>query len=137
MTDSDTTDRELEELREQTTRGSRLETPADHSEEIADEDPFVDRLVETMIAVERGDVPKSLSLRDDTLSALLRTLDEDDARLEQVADQLADQLDEDLEGAVDRSLVLRLAIRVGLHEAAPDLVDEVRSARAEAAAQLF
>lgn len=130
MTD---TDDELEELREQTDVGTRAEAEAASDEATELEDAIVTLLGE----VESGDVSKTLSVRDEQLAALIRGLEETDS-LDDVGTPLREALCRDGERDVtDRSELLRLAVRLGLREAAPEVIETAREASARHASEQF
>jgi len=119
---TDEMDDELAELREQTSRGNRLD-------EQADEGDFVDRVVTMLDAVDEGDRSKILSLYDPQLAALIYALEHDPQRFREVAEALgeAQGTDVDVE-EVGRTEFLKMAVRVALRESAPDLLDEAKEA---------
>lgn len=129
MTDADD---ELAELREQTDVGTRAQSLGDDGEM----DVLEDAVVALLAAVESGEVSKTLSVRDDRLAALIHALEETD-ELDAVGDALCDELDVESDDGADRSEVLRLAIRVGLREAVPDVIETARDASARHAAERF
>jgi len=130
-TDGD--DDELEQLRQQTDVGTRADssTPSESSDEL--EATIVDLLAE----IESGETGKTLSLRDARLTALVRGLEETDG-LADVGTALQEALGREPDpDAVDRSEVLRLAVRVGLEEAAPDVIEKARDGYAQHASEQF
>jgi hypothetical protein len=130
MTD---TEDELEELREQTDVGTRAEAePAGD-----DASDLEDAIVTLLGEVENGDVSKTLSMRDEQLAALVRGLEETDS-LDDVGTPLREALGRDGDRDVtDRSELLRLAVRVGLREAAPEVIETAREASARHASEQF
>ncbi|MCD2201365.1 hypothetical protein LPA44_15955 [Halobacterium sp. KA-4] len=129
MTDDD----ELEQLRQQTDVGTRAQeaTPSDESTDLED------AMVTLLAAVEAGETSKTLSVRDARLTALVRALEET-GELEEVGTDLQEALDrEAAPDAIDRSEVLRLAVRLGLQEAAPDLLETARDAYGRHASEQF
>jgi hypothetical protein len=123
MTD-DGGDTELEELRRETSRGDRLDEDT-RRDETAEFRERVERALEEMDA---GDRQKTVSVWDGPLAAFLAAL-EDTEDLEAVGAALQESLDEDVDAeAVDRSEVLRLALRLGFREAAPEYLDAAREA---------
>jgi len=126
-------DDELQELREQTDVGTRIQGGT------ADDagDPLTDAIVDKLDAVDDGDVSKTLSLRDGRLAALIHALEET-GDLYDVGVALQEELGREADrDAIDRSEALRLAVRLGLEEAAPDTVDAARTAQAEHASRQF
>jgi hypothetical protein len=127
------TDDELEELREQTDVGTRAEAETTNDETNELEDAIVTLLGE----VESGDVSKTLSVRDEQLAALIRGLEETDS-LADVGTPLKEELGRDDDKDVtDRSELLRLAVRLGLQQAAPEVVETARDANARHASKQF
>ena len=123
---------DVEELRKRHQKGSRVTGAAAETEEAEDE---VSSLEEAMVAafeeIEAGETPKSLSLRDGQLASLIHGLEAEPDELEAVGIALQKALDREIDPeAVDRSEVLRLAVRVGLREAAPEVVETARNAQA-------
>lgn len=123
---------DVEELRKRHQKGSRVTGAAAETEEAEDE---VSSLEEAMVAafeeIEAGETPKSLSLRDGQLASLIHGLEAEPDELEAVGIALQEALDREIDPeAVDRSEVLRLAVRVGLREAAPEVVETARNAQA-------
>ena len=125
-------DADVEELRKRHQKGSRVTGAAAETEEAEDE---VSSLEEAMVAafeeIEAGETAKSLSLRDGQLASLIHGLEAEPDELEAVGIALQEALDREIDPeAVDRSEVLRLAVRVGLREAAPEVVETARNAQA-------
>lgn len=127
------TDDELEQLREQTDPGTRAQSSTPGGKATDLEDAMVALLGE----IEDGEVSKTLSVRDDRLTALVRALEETDG-LDGVGASLREELgrDADTDG-IDRSEVLRLAVRLGLQEAAPEVLDTARDAYGKHATEQF
>lgn len=118
-----TEDDDLASLRERTSHGDRLdEAPA------AEQRPaLVDAIVAELEAIDRGDQQKTVSVWDGPLAAFIRALEANPDQLEEVGHALQHELDLDA-GEVDRSEVLRLALRLGFKQAAPDTFEAVREA---------
>jgi hypothetical protein len=130
MTD---TDEELEQLREQTDVGTRAQssTPGEESADLED------AMVALLAEVEGGEVSKTLSVRDERLTALVRALEETGG-LDDVGAALRNELGREADADdVDRSEMLRLAVRLGLQEAAPEILDTARDANARHASEQF
>jgi hypothetical protein len=126
-------DDELEELRKQTDVGTRAEAESDGD----GTDRLEDAIVTLLGDVERGDISKTLSVRDEQLTALIRGLEET-GRLDDVGTSLKDELGrDDDEAMTDRSELLRLAVRLGIQEAAPEVVETARDANARHASEQF
>lgn len=121
-------DDELAALREQTSHGDRIETAA--TEE--DQRDLVEDILAELDAIEAGEKQKTVSVWDGHLAAFIRALEENPDRLTEVGQALQQQLDVE-QGEVDRSELLRLALRLGLQEAAPQEFEAVREAAREQA----
>lgn len=121
-------DDELAALREQTSHGDRIETAA--TEE--DRRDLVEDILAELDAIEAGEKQKTVSVWDGHLAAFIRALEENPDRLTEVGHALQQQLDVE-QGEVDRSELLRLALRLGLQEAAPQEFEAVREAAREQA----
>jgi hypothetical protein len=123
-----TDDTDIEELKEEHQKGSRISAAADET----DTDTRHDQLVSQFKAVRSGETSKTLSFRDEFAAGLLRAVEADDDLEAELAGALQEALAEDATTASDRSEILRQAVRVGLREAAPELVDDGKTAYAEA-----
>lgn len=131
MSSDDDVDEELAELREQTDPGTRAsETQPD------DSGALEDAIVAALQDIDSGEVSKTLSLRDERLTALVRGLEATDD-LEDAGRALAEQLGRETDDKIDRSEFLRLAVRLGLEEAAPDVLETARRASGRHAAEQF
>ena len=119
---SDELDSELEELREQTTRDNRLS-------EQANEPDFIEQIVAMLDDVDSGERGKILSLYDPQLAALIYALEMDDRRFNEVVGALQETANRqvDTEDA-GRTELLKLAVRIGLQEAAPELLEDAQTA---------
>jgi len=118
MSDED----DLAALREQTSQGDRLdEAPSDKKKR-----DLTEAIVAQLEAIDDGEQQKTVSVWDGHIAAFIRALEETD-RLEDVGHALQHQLDID-ESDVDRSEVLRLGLRLGFQEAAPDEFEAIREA---------
>jgi hypothetical protein len=130
MTD---TDDELEQLRQKTDVGTRAQSPTPGEQESDLEDAMVSLLGD----VEAGEISKTLSVRDARLTALVRALEES-GDLDDVGTALQEELGREADAdEIDRSEVLRLAVRLGLQEAAPEVLDAARDAYARHASEKF
>lgn len=116
-------DDELAALREQTSHGDRIDEAA---AEDAKNDLAEDILTE-LEAIDDGNKQKTISVWDGHLAAFIRALEENPDRLEDVGHALQRQLDLE-EDDVDRSELLRLALRLGFQDAAPNEFEAVREA---------
>lgn len=124
-------DDELAELRAQSERGSRLE------EDDSGAVDLVDDIIDALDAIENGDQRKTIALRDQSAAALLTALMENPERSKQVGDELREALDRDVDDEYDRSEIVRLALRVGLQHASPDVVEDLQAAHQEHASNRF
>lgn len=116
------TDDDLQELREQESRGDRMDRDA------AAQNDFVDELIDALDRADDGEVSETITAYDPTLAALLTALDEDD-RLDEVVGELQESYDGDAGiSKATRSAVIRLAIRVGLQEASGDVMEDLTEA---------
>jgi len=116
-------DDELAALREQTSQGDRIDEAAaeDAKHDLAGD------ILDELEAIDAGDKQKTISVWDGHLAAFIRALEENPDRLGEVGHALQRQLDLE-EGDVDRSEILRLALRLGFQEAAPQEFEAVREA---------
>lgn len=115
-------DDELEELKQQTSRGNRLD-------EQAAEGDFVDRIVAMLDDVEEGERSKVLSLYDPQLAALVYALESNPQRYREVVTALADAQGTSVDVKdIGRTEFLKMAVRVGLRESAPEVLDEAKEA---------
>lgn len=118
------TDDDLAALREQTDHGDRLEEAAtDDSRE-----EFRDTIAEELRAIDAGERQKTVSVWDADLAALSTALDEHPEHTQAIGEALREAFDATGEDDPDRSEVLRRALRLGLREAAPEYVEELRGA---------
>ena len=124
-------DPDVEELRKQHQKGSRVTGAAAESDDAVDEgNPLEEAMVTAFAQIEAGETAKSLSVRDGQLASLIHGLEAEPDELEAVGIALQEALDRDPDPeVVDRSEVLRLAVRVGLREAAPEVIETARSAQ--------
>jgi predicted TPR repeat methyltransferase len=119
------TDEDLDQLREQSQRGSRLQ------ESGGSEAALVDELVTALSEIEAGDRRKTIAVRDKPVAALLKTLDENPDEMAAVGQALQQTLGRDTDDEFDRSEISRLVFRVGLQEAAPEYMEQLQEAHAE------
>ena len=107
-------DPDLEELREQTSHGDRIDEVASEEQRAELRESIVDELE----AIDAGDEQKTVSIWDGPAAAYIRALEEHPEQLTEVGHALQQRLDLD-EDDVERQDVVRLALRLGLREAAP------------------
>lgn len=119
MTDND----DLAALRDQTAQGDRLDeaTAAEQHHDLTT------AIVAELEAIDNGDQQKTVSVWDGQVAAFIRALEANPDRLEAVGHALQQELDIN-ERDVDRSEVLRLGLRVGFKQAAPEEFDAIRGA---------
>ncbi|MGB9934105.1 hypothetical protein [Haloarcula amylolytica] len=116
-------DPDLEDLKAQTSQGDRLDSAAKEM----DRQDLVDDIVDELEAIDAGDQQKTVSVWDGQLAAFIRALEANPEHLDAVGNGLQEQLDIQ-KTETDRSSVLRLALRVGFQEAAPEQFEAVREA---------
>jgi hypothetical protein len=116
-------DDELAALRKKTSHGDRIDEAASEEQK---HDLAEDILAE-LEAIESGDEQKTVSVWDGHLAAFVRALEKNPDTMSEVGQALQRRLDLD-EDEVSRSDVLRLALRLGLQEAAPNEFESVREA---------
>lgn len=116
-------DDDLEDLRKQTERGSRIETATDE----ADIATFRDAIADHLEAIDAGEKQKTLSAWDGPLAAFVAALEEDPERYEGVVDTIAEKLDVALEDP-KKSELLALTLRVGFQQVAPEEMEALREA---------
>ena len=119
----DEEDVDLAALREQTSQGDRLDEAGSAEQKQA----LVDDIISELEAIDGGEQQKTVSVWDGNLAAFIRALEDNPDRMEDVGQALQQRLDVDV-GEADRSDILRLALRLGFQEAAPDEFDAVREA---------
>lgn len=119
------TDDDLEQLREQSERGSRLQDDTDPDSTLTEE------ITVMLSEIEDGDRTKTIAVRDQPMAALLAALDQDAEAMTEVGQALQDTLDRDPSEEFDRSEIARLLMRVGLQQSAPDRMSELQDAIAE------
>jgi len=118
MTD-DTTDAEA--LLEQSKQQKRHETEPTVSTR-DDEPSLVEAVADAYDELENDDLPENLTIRDDNLAALFAGLDETNG-LNDVIAAAASALDREEPDADSKAAALRLLVRVGLDDVAPEVLD--------------
>lgn len=111
---------DAEELLEQSKNQKRHETEPSTSE--GDDQDLVGAVADAYADLDEGDLPENLTIRDANLAALFAGLDET-GELASVIDDAADELDREKPGAESKAAALRLLVRVGLDEVAPEALD--------------
>jgi hypothetical protein len=132
----DSSDVDLESLREQTETGNRLQEDAANAdgEEV---DAFRQTLIAALAERQEAGSQRTVSFWDGELAGLLDALESDPERLRAVGVALQEALGRDPNPeTIDRSEVAQLAARLGFQEADPELVESWREAVGDAARQL-
>lgn len=125
-----TEDDDLESLREQTAQGDRIENAATDNATRN----LATAILDELAAIDAGDKQKTISVWDGHLAAFVRALEDDPDQLSAVGHALQRQLDREPDD-INRSELLRLALRLGFQEAAPDEFDALREAARERATE--
>lgn len=122
MTD-DNIDDKLNELREEESKGNRLDRDDPQSQP-----DFVDALDEALEAISQGELSDTITAYDPKLAAVLQALEED-GRMDGVFEELQEAYNGDsgLQKA-SRSAIIRLAVRVGLQEGTDSVLDDLEEA---------
>lgn len=121
-------DPDIEELKNKTTKGKRTDAAADEQQGALSED-----IIERLAAIEDGE-RKTLAIRDESLSALFGALEDRPDDMDAVLDDLADAAGKDVSNATKSDLT-RLAARVGLQTAAPEVWEELLEAKRQRAVE--
>jgi len=116
-------DPDIEALKAQTAQGDRLDSEV----EKIDRQTLVEDIVDELEAIDTGSQQKTVSVWDGQLAAFIRALEANPEHLDAVGHGLKERLDIE-ESDTDRSMILRLALRVGFQEAAPEQFEAVREA---------
>ncbi|WP_336339656.1 hypothetical protein [Haloarcula brevis] len=77
-------------------------------------------------AIDDGEVPHNLTMRDESLAALMRAL-ESTGQLDDLGADVRDRLDRTPRDDESRGPVLAMLVRVGLQEVRPDLLESGKS----------
>jgi hypothetical protein len=122
MTD-DNIDDKLNELREEESKGNRLDRDDPQSQP-----DFVGALDEALEAISQGELSDTITAYDPKLAAVLQALEED-GRMDGIFEELQEAYDGDsgLQKA-SRSAIIRLAVRVGLQEGTDSVLDDLEEA---------
>lgn len=132
MNNDDTSD-DLEDLKERTNTTNRIK----QTESTDSYDKLEKSIVKKLHEVEKGETQKTVSFWDGDITALLRALEQYPDIQEQVGRALQSELEQDNQStSVDRSMILRLVVRVGLQTAAPEVVEALLDAKAKSARDL-
>lgn len=133
MPDDSTAD--AEELLQQSKQQSRHTSEPTTAEADGQSVDQVTAIKDALVAIEAGDAPENINLRDARLKALLVGLSEA-GELSGAAADAAAVLDTDTDVNVDdasQSDVSRLLLRIGLQEALPGVLDDAMEARKQKA----
>ena len=120
---SDDVDDKLNELREEESKGNRLDR-----EDPQSQPDFVDALDDALESIDQGELSDTITAYDPKLAAVLQALEEDDRM-----DDIFEQLQEAYEGnsglqKPSRSAIIRLAVRVGFQEGTDSVLDDLEEA---------
>lgn len=120
-------DVDMDELREKTTVGNRVEEDS----KAGNLDEFRDSLRGHLEEIENGDRQKTVSVWDGDVNALLSALEDHPEVMERAGQNLREELDREGDGEVDRAEIVRLALRAGLQQADEDLVEALLDTKAD------
>lgn len=121
----DADDIDLDELKEQTSHGDRLDSDADNDERQALKDAILDELAR----IDAGEEQKTISVWDGATAAFIRALDENPEQRAALGDALRRQLDIDEDqDPIERSELVRYALRLGFQQADSAKYDTLREA---------
>lgn len=115
-------DKDLEELKRQTSHGDRLDSQAGNEQNQDLKQAILDELAR----IEVGDEQKTVSVWDGPTAAFVRALDTNPEQRAQVGESLRRQLGIEEQGEIERSELVRYALRLGFKQAAPDKFDVVK-----------
>lgn len=122
-------DKELEELKQASQKGTRTQAAKQELEQ--QEGDLVEELVTGLEAVKSGEETKMFGARDDLLAALFLVLEERE-EIEDVGQQLLADLDQEPDIELSgKSAVIRLLLRVGLQESLPEYSTRLSEAAGE------
>jgi hypothetical protein len=124
-------DADLDQLRASTDHGDRL----DEAAEAGNREDLRESITEYLDEIDDSDRQKTVSVWDGEIAALLAALEDHPEDRARVGDSLREALELDTDEEVDRSDVIRLALRLGLREAAPEEMQTVREAVQDRAAR--
>lgn len=128
---------DLDTLREQTDTGNRLSQDTSKQSSESNVNPFEQSLRNALSERQEAGAQRTVSVWDGELAALLDALEGNPDRMESVGMALQDALGRDPNPEeIDRTGVMQLAIRSGLQNADPELVETWREAVADAARRL-
>jgi hypothetical protein len=120
---NDDVDDKLDELRDEESKGNRLDRDDPQSQP-----DFVDVLDEALESIDQGELSDTITAYDPKLAAVLQALEEDD-RMDDVFEQLQEAYDGDSGlQKPSRSAIIRLAVRVGFQEGTDSVLDDLEEA---------
>lgn len=130
-------DRDLEDLQRSSTFGDRDDTNSDpyrqqrEGDKDEERDPL-EEMFDRLVDVREGDRTPSIGGRDDLFAAYLDYLKANPERMEAVCEELAGELEHPPKVDTDeKASVIRLLLRIGLQEGAPDEYKLITEANAE------
>jgi hypothetical protein len=120
---SDDVDDKLNELREEESKGNRLDRDDPQSQP-----DFVDALDDALESIDQGELSETITAYDPKLAAVLQALEEDNQM-----DEVFEHLQETYEGdsglqKPSRSAIIRLAVRVGFQDGTDSVLDDLEEA---------
>ncbi|ELZ21494.1 hypothetical protein C475_18791 [Halosimplex carlsbadense 2-9-1] len=120
-----------EELLQESKQKHRTNTEAAPSQDNEGQNR-TEAIKSALLAIEAGDSPENINVRDARLKALLVGLEEA-GELPEIAGTLGEVLDTDTDTSdVTQSDVARLLMRVGLQETLPEVYEDATKARRQA-----
>ena len=128
MSDGDLDIDDIVEQHKEETEGGRAGTEAAVEQSADDSLELEEAVREAYEQLDEGEIPENLTIRDEDLAALFAGLDETDG-LEDVGKAAANALERDADRLDTRVAVLKLLVRVGLDEVAPDTVESAKEGR--------
>jgi hypothetical protein len=81
--------------------------------------------------VENGEQSKMIGFRDQSIAALLLALEKHEDDFEYIGNELKKSLDQTEQERFNRSEIIRLAVRAGLQQVAPDYYERLTAAAVE------
>ncbi|RLM32661.1 hypothetical protein [Haloarcula sp. Atlit-120R] len=121
-----TDDKDPEELLAQSKEQKR-HTSEPSTTDSDDTQSLEEAIADVYQSIDEGETPHNLTIRDESLAALLRGL-EDMNQLSELASDASEELGRDDVGHDTRSPVLGMLVRIGLRETRPDLIEAGKDA---------
>jgi len=120
---SDEVDDKLNQLREEESKGNRLDRDDPQSQP-----DFVDALDDALESIDQGELSETITAYDPKLAAVLQALEEYNQM-----DEVFEQLQETYEGdsglqKPSRSAIIRLAVRVGFQDGTDSVLEDLEEA---------